>query len=267
MRREASSTSIGVNPCNHQTQGNLMTDEVQNSSAQTEFAQPETSQQDNALVQPVAQQQEGKHFAKLRRQNDELQNKVKMQEEMMNRLLAQQPQNQAPQPMQEQIEIGDEEYVQGSKFKRVVEKAVEDGRRAGREEAQKVIQDQHKSQFHQRLKSKYADFDDVVNPETLAILEDEDPDLASAIVASQDPYQIGVQSYKYIKALGLVSKAPSARRTREVEKAIEDNSKKVQSPQAFDKRPVAQAFQYTEQNKKELQAEMYKYAQQAGMGY
>lgn len=243
-----------------------MTDEVQNDGAQQEIANPETSQQD-AAVEQNAQPQEGKHFANLRRKNDELQRKLQSQEEMLQLFLAQKTQQQSPQPVQEDVEVGDDEYVQGSKFKKAIQQAVENGKKAAREETKKLLEEQHKSQFLDRLKKRYNDFDDVVNPETLAILEEEDPDLASTIAATQDPYTIGLQSYKYIKALGLVEKAPKHRRVKEVDKAIEANSKKVQSPQAFDKRPMAQAFELTKDMKTQLYEEMNRYAAMSGGSY
>ena len=57
-------------------------------------------------------------------------------------------------------------------------------------------------QFMDRLNRQYSDFSEVVNPETLSILEEKEPELAATIADLKDPYKIGVQSYKYIKAMG-----------------------------------------------------------------
>lgn len=67
------------------------------------------------------------------------------------------------------------------------------------------MQLQQQSQFNRlnSLKGKFSDFDEVVNPETLAILEEQEPELAQTICELKDPYKIGVQSYKYIKALNI----------------------------------------------------------------
>ena len=79
---------------------------------------------------------------------------------------------------------------------------------------------------------------------------------------------MGVQTYEYIKAKGLSNKAPVSKRAQETEAKIEQNKKTVlKSPQAFEKRPMAAAFQMTDAMKKELAKEMYGYASQAGMGY
>ena len=52
------------------------------------------------------------------------------------------------------------------------------------------------------------------------------------------------------------------KRSKEVEKKLDENKKTVQSPQVFDKRPMAQAFDYTKMSKSmkdELQSEMHRY--------
>jgi hypothetical protein len=74
---------------------------------------------------------------------------------------------------------------------------------------------------------------------------------------------MAITSYKYIKALNLVDKVPNARRVREVEKKLDRNGKTIQSPMAFDKRPMAQAFKSTEADKNRLYEEMMGYASQA----
>jgi hypothetical protein len=60
---------------------------------------------------------------------------------------------------------------------------------------------------------------------------------------------------------------PTNRRAKEVEKKIEENSKTVQTPQAFEKRPMAQAFKMTESELAVLYKEMTHYANMAGGGY
>lgn len=111
-----------------------------------------------------------------------------------------------------------------------------------------------------RLNRQYSDFNEIVNPETLSILEEKEPELAATIAESKDPYKIGVQSYKYIKAMGLTQKATETRREKEIDKAIEKSEKAVTSPMAYDKRPIAQAFKLTDAMKKDLYREMHGYA-------
>ena len=78
----------------------------------------------------------------------------------------------------------------------------------------KHFKKQHEDQFMDRLNRQYSDFSEVVNPETLSILEEKEPELAATIADLKDPYKIGVQSYKYIKAMGL-SKTATEEQKRE----------------------------------------------------
>jgi hypothetical protein len=87
--------------------------------------------------------------------------------------------------------------------------------------------------------------------------------LAATIADLKDPYKIGATSYKYIKALGLGQSAKEAKRTKEVEKAIEKAESAVPSPASFEKRPIAQAFKLTDAMKKDLYREMHGFAQMA----
>lgn len=203
------------------------------------------------------------------RRAEESERKFQMQSEMIERLMSQQSFNNANQGNQEPdilSEIAKEEYVPGEK---VVKALVNQEAKFRKEidEVKKSYASQHQNSLINDLRREYSDFDQVVNPETLSILEETNPRLAQAIARSGDPYMIAVQSYEYIKAKGLSSKATTSRRSEEMDRKIEQNKKTVQSPQVFDKRPMAQAFKMTEDLKKELQQEMQYYAQQAGMGY
>lgn len=240
-------------------------DDVENQSVIEEAAPPETSQQQEAT--PAQQEsRQDRNWREMRRVNDELRRKAEMQEEMLKRLMQQQPQvNQAP--AEEALSIGDEDYLQGSHLKKWQAQTEAKARKMAREEAESMMQERDKMRFRERLKERYPDFDEIVNPETLSLLEESDPDLASTIADLKDPYKIGLQSYKYLKASGLIEKTPEKRRTKEVEKRLDENAKSVVSPQTFNKRPMAQAFQMSKAEKKDLYREMMGYASQVGGSY
>lgn len=238
-----------------------------------ELANPETeSAQEDAAPQEAIQQESrnDRNWRELRRAKEDAERKVRMQDELLQRLMTQQMQPHPAQvaPPEEDIihEISREEYVPGDKVAKGLRKIEEKFDRRV-QEIEKRYEDKHKSSLINDLKREFSDFEQVVNPETLAILDETNPRLASAIASSNDPYLMAVQSYEYIKAKGIHSKAAPSKRTQETERKIEQNKKTVQTPQAFDKRPMAQAFQMTDGMKKEIQREMYHYAQQAGMGY
>lgn len=205
-----------------------------------------------------------RNWREMRKSQDELRQLARSQAEMIAQLKAQL----SPQEKDEFDSINDEDYISAGKVKKLIEKkASQIAEKAAKEHAEQFIKQQEQSQFLDRLKRQFSDFDDVVNAETISILEKQDPDLANTIAEMKDPYKIGLQSYKYIKALGLAEKAPVVRRAAEVEKKLEKNAKTVQTPQAYEKRPMAQAFKMTEAEKTALYREMMEHAKGSGYSY
>lgn len=202
------------------------------------------------------------------RRAEEAENKARMQEEVLQRILSQQAGYSTPTPPKEDViaELAKQEFVAGEKVAQAFS-VLQDRFEKKLEDVKQNYAVQKQQSLINDLRREYSDFDQVVNPETLAVLEETNPRLAKTIADGKDPYSMAVQSYEYIKAAGLANKLGGSRRAAETERKIEQNKKTVQSPQAFDKRPIAQAFQLTESMKKELQNEMYTFANQAGMGY
>ena len=207
------------------------------------------------------------HFKRLEQSKRELERELSFQRELNERLVKQTPQQIAPiQEVDEFDAIADDDFIPKGKVKSLITKeASKIASQIVKEEQKKFVQQQHQATFLSRLKGQYSDFDQVVNPETLAILEQNNPELAQTIVESQDPYKIGLQSYNYIKALGL-HKDNESPRAKEVEKKLNSNSKTIQSPQAFNKRPMAQAFN-PDDERKALFDEMNAAARKSGFQY
>ena len=202
----------------------------------------------------------------MRLKNAELERELKQFRDMQMQLMQAQIGNAAPakQEVDEFDQIGDEEFIPLGKVKRLAEKntqkVLKNTEELVRQEVQKALQKQHQDQFMDRLSRQYSDFSEIVNPETLSILEEKEPELASTIADLKDPYKIGVQSYKYIKAMGLSQSAKEVRREKEIDKAIDKSQKATPSPMSYDKRPIAQAFKLTDAMKKDLYREMHGYA-------
>lgn len=247
-------------------------DEIQNNEV-AEFVTQDTVAQDAQVDQQVEtpptprESRQERNWKELHRAKDDLERKLKMQEEMMETLLKA---NRSP-PVVEVDEfdaISDEEFIPKGKVKGLVKKEAEKiAETIAKREYEKLMKQQEQSQFLERLHRQYSDFSEVVNQETLALFEEQEPELAQTISDTKDPYKIGVQSYKFIKAMGLANKLPEAKRAKEVDRKIKENEKVVQSPMTYDKRPMAQAFKLTEAEKSKLYEEMTTYAGQAGFGY
>lgn len=254
-----------------------MDDQVEINSEVQETATPQTENQEvstqeaqveEEVQRPIPQEtddRQERNWGRMREKQKDLERELRMQKELNERLLQMSAQlaPQQPQEKDELDEIGDEDYIPKGKVKKLVQREKDNIVKATVEEMEKRFQQKEDAQFMDRLKRQYSDFEDVVNTDTLALLEEQEPELATAIAASKDPYKIGVQTYKYIKALNISTKVPEARRAKEVEKKLEKNAKTVQSPQAYDKRPMAQAFKMTEVEKKQLYEEMIQFSRGA----
>ena len=243
-----------------------MTEENNQNSEGQEVATQVTEVNEVKEAQQVQEPVTNQHLKAMRLKNAELEKELKQLREnqmaIMQAQLASAPS--VKQEVDEFDKLGDDEFIPLGKVKKLAEKntakVLKNAEDMVRAEVEKAMQKQHSSQFMERLNRQYSDFSEIVNPETLSILEEKEPELAATIADLKDPYKIGVQSYKYIKAMGLSQKASESRREKEIDKAITKSEKAIPSPMAYDKRPIAQAFQLTDAMKKDLYREMHGYA-------
>lgn len=248
------------------TDQEVNSEEVEVAPQQTEL--DESTQQANDVqevednTENVVDDQQDRNWRAMRQRQKELEMEIRRRDELIEKaLLNQQPPQSVPQ-VEEDLDDPDDEYVPAGRVRKIANKQVKPlEQKIADLEAKISQQEQHKRLSS--LRTNFSDFDDVVNVETLELLEKNEPDLAAAINKNKDPYDMGVQCYKYIKALGLADQLPTARRKKEVDKKLESNAKSVQTPQAYDKRPIAQAMKSTAADKKRLYEEMMYYAGQA----
>lgn len=211
------------------------------------------SEADTPSPQPQVDPQE-KNWREVRQQLAELKRQNQEKDEILKSIYEAQRQQQPKEP-----EVDLDEYANYGGVQKVAKKTVEPLKKEIEELKAELGQAKQRELFNQ-MRSKYPDYDDVVNPETIALFEEKEPELANSIASIKDPHAMTIQTYKFIKASGLLDEVPSKRRQKEASKQMEKNSKTVQSPQAYDKRPMAQAFKMTEQEKSKLWEEMNQYA-------
>ena len=246
--------------------------EIQNQDSEVQEVAPQVETQVNEVNETQQQVQEpvtNQHLKAMRLKNAELERELRQLRDNQMQIMQAQLANQQPvrQEVDEFDKIGDEEFIPLGKVKKLADKnnqkVLKNTEELVRNEVQKALQKQHQDQFMDRLNRQYSDFNEIVNPETLSILEEKEPELAATMADLKDPYKIGVQSYKYIKALKIAESVKDVRREKELDKAIEKSEKAVTSPMAYDKRPIAQAFKLTDAMKKDLYREMHGFAQMA----
>lgn len=204
---------------------------------------------------------------KLARQDQQL----AKQQEMLNKFLEMQMQKNEPKAPDEFANIDPDDFpTWGQASKKFANDAESIAERKYQEFKKKEQEERLKEEqlrFRERLKSKYSDFDDIVSPDAIALFEEKNPELAQTIMELKDPYKMGLQTYHYIKAFNIGKDIPGKKHSREVDKRLEENERSVPSPQTYDKRPMAEAFNYKDADYSKLYNEMMGYAQKAGFSY
>lgn len=242
-------------------------EEVANGAVE-EIAVPQTEVQDVVQDKPQVDDQQERNWRAIRERQKDLERELKLQREMNERLLQMSQTPPAPVEKDELDALGDDEYIPIGKVKKLVQREAQKiAKEIAQEETKSHFQRQEQSQFLSKLRSQFSDYDEIVNPETLSLLEQQDPDLANSIAEQKDPYKIGLQTYKFIKANGIQGKVSQSRRSREIDEKLEKNAQTVQSPQAYDKRPMAQAFKTSKAEMSQIYDEMMQCASQAGFSY
>lgn len=242
-------------------------DEHDQNSEENEFATQENVANESMHDQQIQNDEaikkaetDNRNWKAMRQRQKELEVEIQRRDEMLDRVLKSQN-NQTVQQVEDPEDL-DDDIIPAGRVKGIARKAVQPLEKKIHELEQKLAQ-QEQQKLLGSLRTKYSDFDDVVNVETLELLEKQEPELAATIAQLNDPYKMGLQSYKYIKALNVVENVPDARRKKEVVQKMEKNAKAVQSPQAYDKRPMAQAFKESAADKSRLYEEMMHYAGKA----
>lgn len=246
-------------------------DEVENqgvsqeeTQAQEVIAAPDTESAQDQSPKAEAQAIPNHAWAAMRKKNEELERKAAVQEELLRHLATGQSQNH---PVEEDIlgELEREEYPDSKKVAKAFKQQKQDFNRQ-LQEIERRYQNVQDSSIIAEVKRAHPDFDEIVNPDTLALLKEIDPRRATALENTPDAYVREATRYDIIKARGLADQVPGAKRAKEVDRKLEQNKKVVQSPQVYDKRPMAKAFDYSRMDKKDqenLQNEMHHYAKMA----
>ena len=239
-------------------------------SEQPEVAPQETTNSEEAT--PQVDEREETNARNWRRANEKrrlLERELKKRDEQIEELIkaVAKPQVKEPETVDELDTVGDEDFIPKGQISKLVQREAKKIRDEARKEVESELHKREQSRWKQRIQEKYPDFEDVVNLDTLDLLEQEDPEIAETIAELKDPYKVGLQTYKFIKASGLADKVGNMRRGREVDNKLKENAKTVQSPQVYDKRPLAQAYKVTEAENKAIYAEMMHAAAQVGSGY
>jgi hypothetical protein len=238
-----------------------MTEDTINSEVQEVAPQVDTQVNEVDAIRKAKEEADERNFKAMRLKNAELEKRLKERDDLFDKMLQAQLAPQVKPEVDEFDSISADEFIPKGKVEKLVEKKAQKyAQEIARQEIDSYFKKQNDSQFMDRLSRQFSDFSETVTPETMSLLEEKEPELAKSIADIKDPYKIGMQCYKFIKAMNLQTQAPEKRREKELEKAIEKSDKAIPSPMGFDKRPIARAFELTDAMKKDLYREMHGYA-------
>lgn len=242
----------------------LNSEELEVAPQETDVNETEVQDQEHEIAQPEVDEQQDeqeRNWRAMRQRQKELEWQLQQKEQMINEFIQSQRKPSPQQQPEESFNFDPSDYSTYEGVEKLAGKKVQPLEKKIAELEAKIAEQEQKKLLN-GLKAEFPDFDDVVNVETLELFEKTEPKLAATIDTS-DPYKFGIQAYKLIKAYGIQDNLPGARRKKEVERKLEQNKKTVQTPQAYEKRPMAQAFRTTQSDSKKLYEEMMYYAGKA----
>ncbi len=121
-----------------------------------------------------------------------------------------------------------------------VEKIVELRLREQQERYDRQLLQERQVQAERALNAQYKDLYQVLSPDNLRRLEQEEPEIAASIASNPDTYSAKIAAYKQIKKLGITEENYNASRTQE---RLAQNLQRPKNPAALAPRQGSQALQ------------------------
>lgn len=229
-----------------------MTEEIKQAVTEQEIGSPVESARDEAVSKEPKEGSKEFNFRRLEQEKKDMEKRLREQEQLNQNMKAalenitkpQQPQDDLPQ-------LSDDDIPEWRHVKNYAERLAE-------QKVRQLLEEKERAALPERAKSRFSDFEQVVNEENISKLEQEHPELAQALVKANDPYSA---TYKIIKQFYGQKKSDPVLK-EEVEK-LEQNSKKPLSSNAVSQGGAlkgANAFQ--KKSREELYKEMIFYANQ-----
>lgn len=145
--------------------------------------QPQEQIQEQAQLEPVESKQD-RNWREMRKKLEYYEQKLADLEQRSQPKAAE----------EEEIALSDDDIVTAKDVKKLAKKMAKE----------LYVQERAKLEAEtaeDRLRSKYSDFDDVVNEDNVKKLLKEEPELAKVLKATADPYAKGVAAYRYIRMM------------------------------------------------------------------
>jgi len=167
-------------------------------------AQPNETNQTNTNTQPKQETEQQANFKAMR---DVMQQISRERDELARRLQQQETAKQQPQQQDEdEILLGPDELAEGKHLTKVSKriKAESEQNKKMRQELEQQKQQLAALMAENAIRSKYPDFDSIVNEANIKMLRENYPDLANSIKSNPDILSQASSAYTMIKSLGIV---------------------------------------------------------------
>ena len=164
----------------------------------------DSSEQEEAPLEQKRSDKE-ENFRALRQKTERIERERDDAIRLAQSLYNAQSQRQAPpaqEPEEEEIRVNDSDFVEGTHLNKVSKK-IDQKIKNLESKLKEYERKTEEYSIESRLKSKFPDFDAVVNEDNLKSLRNLDPDVADAILAAPDLYKQGVLAYKMVKKLNV----------------------------------------------------------------
>lgn len=163
--------------------------EVAQAAAPAEESQDAQEVQKAQAFAKKSQDDQDRNWKEARRKMQELEAKVREQDELIKRQTA-------PKAEEDELsKLGDDDIITYGQHKKATAKLA-------KEIAAQVIKEHSAATVEERLQYKYPDFNQVVNNETIELLKQNEPELAESLSYYPDPYKQAVAAYKLLKKAG-----------------------------------------------------------------
>lgn len=202
---------------------------------------------------------QAKNFKELRQSTE----RFKRERDDALRLLEQQQRSkQSQQEEYEDVSLNPDDLVEGKHFSKVQKKM---------KDLEYKIKDyesrSNELAIESRIKSSYADFDQVVNSGTVEALREQYPELAQTINSSSDLYNKAITAYTLIKKLGLVPDQDVQQEQAIAQKnLLKPRSLSSVSPQQGDS-PLSRANAFANGLTEDLKKQLHREMMEARKGY
>ena len=198
-----------------------------------------------------SQDDQERNWKEARRIRQELETRVREQEEIIRR-------QSAPKPEEDELsKLGDEDIITYGQHKKATGKLA-------KEIAAQAIKEYVASTVDERLQLKYPDFSQVVTKENIEILKENEPELAESLSYYPDPFKQGIAVYKLLKKAGVTEgEVVGNTASKEKEKAIKNSLKPVSVNAVTKQSAIGNAHMFENGLTPELKASLRKEMQDA----